>query len=243
MRYLAVVGGVLLLGLAFGAGAAVRASGGHRTQAALPAAAPDTAARPGPHPDPLPILGEGEPGPPAPATASATASAPLATTDRAAAPNTAVRSSPYGPSRLIIPALGINSTWIPLGWLPNGITMDSPPGPEDLGWYTFTAQPGDSSNAVFSGHVDWHTGAPALFEHLSDLGPGSEIDVMRADGRLVTYHVISSTWYGLYETPAAPIIAPSALPEVTLITCGGVFNQSRREYDQRLIVRAIADSP
>jgi sortase (surface protein transpeptidase) len=144
----------------------------------------------------------------------------------------------YGPSRLIIPTLGVNSTWLPLGWLPNGVTMDSPPGPGDLGWYTFTAQPGSAGNAVFAGHVDWHTGAPALFAHLDALGPGDEIDVSRADGILVRYHVDSATWYPLYGTPAAPIIAPTTVPTVTLITCGGSFDQTTHEYDQRLVIRA-----
>lgn len=129
---------------------------------------------------------------------------------------------------------------MPLAYLPNGITMDSPPGPADLGWYTFTAQPGSAGNAVFSGHVDWHTGAPALFAHLASLSAGDEIDVSGADGALVRYRVVSSTWYPLYGTAAAPIIAPSQVPEVTLITCGGDFDQSSREYDQRLVVRAVA---
>jgi hypothetical protein len=58
---------------------------------------------------------------------------------------------------------------------------------------------------------------------------------------LVRYRVVSSTWYDLYQTPAAPIIAPTAMPTVTLITCGGTFDQTRREYDQRLVVRAVSD--
>jgi sortase (surface protein transpeptidase) len=144
------------------------------------------------------------------------------------------------PDRLIIPQLDINSTWLPLGYLANGTTMDSPPGPADLGWYTFSDKPGGPGNAVFAGHVDWHTGAPALFEHLDALTPGAEVDVSRDDGVLVSYRVISSTWYDYRQTNAAPLIAPTSVPTLTLITCGGSFDQSTREYDKRLVVRATA---
>ncbi len=180
---------------------------------------------------------------PAIPTATPAASPPPAITPApadAAPPSPPAQSSAYPPNRLIIPSLGIDSPWLALGWLPNGVTMDSPPGPQDLGWYTFTAQPGSAGNAVFAGHVDWHTGAAALFAHLDSLGTGAEVDVSRADGTLVRYTVASATWYDLYHTPAAPIIAPTTVPTVTLITCGGDFDQSTHEYDQRLVIRAVA---
>jgi sortase (surface protein transpeptidase) len=151
--------------------------------------------------------------------------------------------SQSGANHLIIPKLGVDSGWMPLGYLANGITMDSPPGPEDLGWYTFSAQPGTSGNAVFSGHVDWHTGAPALFEHLGNLQVGDEVDVSRADGTLARYRVDSSVWYPLYGTAAAPIVASTPTPTLTLITCGGDFDQGTHEYDQRLVVRAQSITP
>lgn len=153
-----------------------------------------------------------------------------------------LQASPYGPNRLIIPALGINSGWTGLGFLADGLTMDSPAGPSDLGWYTFSGAPGGPSNAVFAGHVDWYTGAPAIFGGLASLAVGAEVQVSRADGKLVVYHVVSSTWYDYLTTNASSIIAPTSEPTITLITCGGVFDQATHEYDKRLIVRAIASS-
>lgn len=157
-----------------------------------------------------------------------------------ATPEVALEPSPYGPNRLIIPALGVNSAWMGLGYLSDGLTMASPPGPSDLGWYTFSGRPGGASNAVFAGHVDWYTGAPALFAHLTALGPGSELEVSREDGMLMKYHVVSAVWYDFLHTDATTIIAPTTVPTVTLITCGGVFDTVTHEYDRRLVVKAVA---
>jgi hypothetical protein len=155
--------------------------------------------------------------------------------------DTAGRPSPYGPNRLVIPALGINSTWMTLGYVPNTGVMDSPPGPQDLGWYVFSAQPGETGNTVFGGHVDWHTGEPALFGNLANLSVGAEVDISRTDGTQRRYHVVSSTWYNFPQTNAVAIIAPTETPTVTLITCGGSFDAATHEYDRRLVVRAVAD--
>lgn len=174
----------------------------------------------------------------APATATPAATPPVA--QESAPVALKPQPSPYGPNRLIIPAIGVNSSWMPLGFLSDGLTMASPPGPSDLGWYTFSGRPGGPSNAVFAGHVDWYTGAPAIFAGLGSLGPGSVVKVSRSDGMLVTYHVVSSTWYDFLHTDASFIIAPTSTPTVTLITCGGVFNQATHEYDKRLVVRAVA---
>jgi hypothetical protein len=186
------------------------------------------------------------PNPPPAATASATVAPQPASGPSplpALLPQLPSAVSPSSPNHLIIPKLGIDSGWMPLGYLANGVTMDSPPGPADLGWYTFSAQPGTGGNAVFSGHVDWHTGAPALFEHLSSLQAGDEVDVSRSDGSLARYRVESSIWYPVYATAAAPIIAGTPVPTLTLITCGGSFDQTKREYDQRLVVRAQSVAP
>ena len=250
-RYAGLVLGVLVGGLVTGAFVAVHT-------AATPLAVIDLPVQPDQPPAPATSLLQGTALPPiAPAQSSqpvasgsqsifGTALAPPMAAATAAtftmpdlSPQTSQARTQASPNRLIIPTIGVNSAWLPLGWLANGVTMDSPPGPGDLGWYTFTAQPGTAGNAVFSGHVDWHTGAPALFAHLAQLRGGDEIDVSRADGKMIQYHVVSSTWYPLYGTPAAPIIATTTTPTVTLISCGGTFDQTTREYDQRLVVRAV----
>ena len=238
MRYLAVLGGAIAGSLVLGSIAAALVAGSSRGPAlpvtTLPAAADAVG--------PAALIAAPE----ATAAGMPLNGAPMlppamfavATPSPAPAPSIQL-ATPHLPNRLVIPTLGIDSSWVPLGYVPGTMVMDSPATPGALGWYSFTGQPGGASNAVFAGHVDWHTGAPAIFAKLSTLAVGAEIDVARADGVLVRYRVVSSTWYSLRD--ATSIIAPTGTPSVTLITCGGEFNPTVREYDQRLVVRAVAD--
>jgi len=173
--------------------------------------------------------------PPIASTATAT---PTAVATPSATP---LPLSTYAAGHLVIPSLHLDSGWVPIGFLADGKTMDSPAGPMDLGWYNFSDQPGGDSNAVFSGHVDWYTGAATIFQGLRSPGlkEGDEIDVSREDGRLRTYHVTA------LENPdqnvdASPIIAPTDVPTLTLITCVGDWNPVTHEYSNRLVVVAQA---
>lgn len=147
--------------------------------------------------------------------------------------------SQYPADHLVIPALGINASWLPLGMLADGLTMDSPPGPTDLGWYAFTGQPGGDSNAVFAGHVDWYTGQLALFRGIHTLKQGDDVIVSRDDGRQRDYKVVSLS-FPTQDADATPIIAATDVPTITLITCTGDFNPVTHEYDTRLVVVAQA---
>jgi sortase (surface protein transpeptidase) len=167
---------------------------------------------------------------------------PAATPAPTATPTaTPLPASPYPAARLIVPSLHINSAWTPIGFEADGKTMDSPAGPMDLGWYNFTDEPGGDSNAVFSGHVDWYTGAATIFQGLRSPGlkEGDEIDVSRADGKLRTYHVVSLSNPD-ENADATPYISPTDVPTVTLITCVGDWNPQTHEYSNRLIVVAQA---
>src|SRR3972149_11086899 len=65
-------------------------------------------------------------------------------------------------ARLVIPRIGVDAPVVTMGVDGNGV-MQSPKGPEEVGWYDFTAQPGFGGNAVFGGHGDFHDYGPAGF--------------------------------------------------------------------------------
>jgi hypothetical protein len=173
--------------------------------------------------------------------ARATATPTVVATQVATPAPTPLPLSQYPPDRLVVPSLNINATWVPLGFMADGVTMASPVGPMDLGWYQFSDQPGGAANTVFSGHVDWYTGAATIFQGLRNPGlkVGDEIDVSRDDGRLRTYHVTAVNKPD-QNADATDIISPTDVPTVTLITCTGDWNPVTHEYSNRLVVVAQA---
>ena len=84
------------------------------------------------------------------------------------------------PVRLLIPAIGVDSTLMELGLHDDG-TMEVPPAGFPAGWYSGAPTPGELGPAVIAGHVDW-TG-PGVFYDLHKLAAG---DIAHAGLRLIT---------------------------------------------------------
>ena len=99
----------------------------------------------------------------------------------------------------------------------------------------FPGTPG--SNAMFSGHVDYHPNFEAVFWNLHLLGPGDEIDVVLLDGSMLRYAVDWTTWispddnFSQYAIKTGPDM-------LTIVTCIGTFNSNTRHYSNRYVVRA-----
>lgn len=141
------------------------------------------------------------------------------------------------PARLVIPKIQVEAPVVTVGVDGNGV-MESPKGPFEVGWYSFTAAPGSGGNAVFSGHVDYVNVGAAVFWGLRNLGAGDLVEVRLADGTAYTYVVVSSMSYDANDVPITEIVGPTARDTVTLITCTGTFNRDVRQYSHRLVVRA-----
>jgi LPXTG-site transpeptidase (sortase) family protein len=141
------------------------------------------------------------------------------------------------PVRLTIPAIGVDAAVSVKGLRPDGF-MDVPNGPEDVAWYTFTARPGMSGNAVISGHLDYHNYGKAVFWRLKELRDGDVVEVRLEDGSVLRYRVFLTVSYDARLAPVPEIIGPTSKEVVTLITCGGTFDSDARNYSHRLVVRA-----
>jgi sortase (surface protein transpeptidase) len=140
------------------------------------------------------------------------------------------------PSRLKIPALGVDSTLENLEMDGSGV-LASPKVYGEAGWFAGGTFPGDAGPAVLAGHVDSKTG-PAVFFRLHELRPGDTVDVQRGDGWL-TFRVTASEHYAKAQFPSARVYGPTPVPELRLITCGGTFDQSRHSYRDNLVVYAV----
>lgn len=139
--------------------------------------------------------------------------------------------------RLVIPGIGVDAPVVVLGIDANG-AMESPDGPWVVAWYDFSVRPGFKGNAVFSGHVDYHDVGPAVFWDVRDLKKGDEVRVRLADGTLYRYEVTALNSFEADAAPVKEIVGPTPNEVVTLITCGGTFDSSVRQYSHRVVVRA-----
>jgi LPXTG-site transpeptidase (sortase) family protein len=140
------------------------------------------------------------------------------------------------PARLSIPRIAVDAPISPVGLEQSGI-MASPQEGHVVGWYELGPRPGEPSNAVLAGHVDWQQKL-AVFFRLHELRAGDVIDVQSSLGTRYRYVVEGVTTYRNDAAPLVEIFGRTPGPVLTLITCGGEFDRVRREYLDRVVVRA-----
>ncbi len=143
------------------------------------------------------------------------------------------------PAEISIPRIEATSSLVELGLNPDE-TVEVPPveQPMQAGWYGLGATPGENGPAVILGHVDGG-GRPGIFHRLKEVQPGDEILVRRADGRTAVFTTSRTQQVPKSEFPTEDVYGPSDVPELRVITCGGAFDDSRRSYQDNVIVYAV----
>ncbi|MFC5061305.1 class F sortase [Actinomycetospora atypica] len=172
--------------------------------------------------------------------------APVAQVDRApvtvaAAPAPAPVDLPASPpTRLVVPAIGVDTAVNASGLNPDGTLEVPAPGPryDEAAWYTGSATPGQEGPSVVLGHIDSAANGPSVFYRLSELRPLDEFTVTRADGRTLVYKVNSVQSYPKNAFPSQAVYGPTPRSELRLITCGGPFDSAARSYLDNTVVFA-----
>jgi LPXTG-site transpeptidase (sortase) family protein len=145
------------------------------------------------------------------------------------------------PAVIDIPSIGAHAQVVPLGE-DDGGAMQAPIDPDTVGWYSLGIGIGTPGNALLDGHVDWG-GRLRVFGWLGQLAPGDTVQITDTAGNVLSYSV---TWTRLYDANIAPvdqIFEQTGDEQVTLITCGGAFDQSAHMYVSRWVVRATRSVP
>ncbi len=146
------------------------------------------------------------------------------------------------PVRIRIPRIGVDSALTDLQVQSDG-HLGTPDDPEVAGWWSQGPAPGGPGTAVIVGHVDSLTG-PAVFAGLSVLRPGDTVTVEAADGTTSSFTVQALRSYAKDEFPDEAVFGDTPGPSLRLITCGGSYDRSSREYLSNLVAFAIpAGSP
>lgn len=143
------------------------------------------------------------------------------------------------PVRLRIPDLGIDAEIDPVGVEADG-SMTVPQPASRLGWYRHGPAPGDDEgSAVIAGHVDSYADGPGAFFDLAGVEPGATVTVTLADGSDVTYEVTGRERIEKAALPTDDIFRRTGPGVLTLVTCGGDFDDDRRSYADNVVVVAV----
>jgi len=147
------------------------------------------------------------------------------------------------PVSVDIPAIGVSSKLLHLGVNSDG-TIQVPSlytRPGEAAWFKYSATPGQIGASVIEGHLDGYHG-PAVFFRLGALRPGNRIDVTLADGITAVFRVTGVRQYAKSNFPAKTIYGTPGYAALRLITCGGVFDYSTRNYLSSIVVYASLTS-
>jgi LPXTG-site transpeptidase (sortase) family protein len=146
------------------------------------------------------------------------------------------------PKRLSIPEIAVNAPFTGLSIGASG-QLDPPPAGETnlVGWFRDGASPGERGSSIVVGHVDTKTG-PAVFSRLRTLKPGNMVHIARKDGSVASFKVDSVRTFSKADFPNDRVYSDTPSPQLRLITCGGAYNRSAREYEDNVVVFAHLDS-
>ena len=78
-----------------------------------------------------------------------------------------------------------------------------------------------------------------MFWRLYSLNPGEMVEIVAVDNKRYQFIVQWQKWYDADKAPVEQVFAQRGVSELTMITCGGVFDQKTKQYLSRLVVRAI----
>jgi LPXTG-site transpeptidase (sortase) family protein len=145
------------------------------------------------------------------------------------------------PLRLVIESLDVDAPVVTLGLDSQGVPQ-VPLNGGDVAWYDFSAKPGQGSNAVFAGHINWE-GKLGVFGKIAKMEEGDKVRLLSDEGREFTYEVFANYDVDPADPESLKVMYPTDDDIVTLITCGGTWvpDSSQRfggDYTDRTIVQA-----
>lgn len=141
------------------------------------------------------------------------------------------------PTRVIIPAIGVDATGIIDLGLRADRAIEVPADAETVGWYTNSPTPGERGPALLAAHVDWQ-GRLGVFHDLRKLTPGDQVTVERADGSAASFTVQRVEQHPKDRFPTQAVYGHVEGPELRLVTCGGQFDRRAGSYRDNIVVYA-----
>ncbi len=144
---------------------------------------------------------------------------------------------PALPTRLVIPALGLDASVQYVGLDNSGSgEMAVPSNFTDVGWYKNGVRPGMKGSAVMAGHYNGKDVAEAVFYELGTLDVGDEVLIM-ANGYIQDIFVVVRVETYNYDDDATDVfVSNDGKKRLNLITCSGEWLNEEQMYDKRTVV-------
>jgi len=141
-----------------------------------------------------------------------------------------------------IPRIGLDARVEPVGVDPASRAVGLPSDGQTVVRYRHSAAPTQPGSAVLTAHVDYD-GQRGPFYELRLLEPGDTITVELDDGARQQFEVVARRSYARDELPRRRIFASSGPPVLSLVTCGGGFNETERRYNANVVVFTVPVDP
>ena len=143
------------------------------------------------------------------------------------------------PERLLIPAIGVDTSVMSLGLAADGEVRVPPiEAHAPAGWYKGSPTPGQTGPSVLLGHVTVGSYGDGVFLHLDRLHKGDRVSVVRQDGSTAVFAVDSLQTVAKSHFPTSAVYGNVDHPALRLITCGGTRISGGGGYPDNVIVYA-----
>lgn len=144
------------------------------------------------------------------------------------------------PTRLSIPAIGINDARLAAYGTDSQGAIDVPPSTPGVppGWYTGSPTPGQLGPSVIVGHTDELKDAQSVFFRLGELRPGDQVEVTLTNGTVAVFRVDSLEEYPKASFPTAQVYGNINHAGLRLISCIGKFDRATGHYLDNIVVYA-----
>lgn len=104
------------------------------------------------------------------------------------------------------------------------------------GWYVEALKPGQPGLSIIDGHLDGYK-HDGIFKNLAQLKIGDTYQVEKGDGSILTYKVKAVQSMSVADANTKLFVKdPAIKSQLNLITCGGKFDESKKQYDNRVVI-------
>lgn len=142
------------------------------------------------------------------------------------------------PVRLYTENRGIDLDLIEVGVEEDG-KLENPDDWDVGGWYYKSAHPGEIGNIIINAHYDNNYGAPAAFWQLKNVVINDRVFLVDSLNKIHEYKVTKTFYVDINDPERLTIFEDvTDKSELTLITCGGVWDVRIGTYNKRLVVKA-----